>query len=99
MAIPVHISADSTVDLSPELVERFGITVLPMLVTLDGEAVEMPSGFDEFSPLADRDYSDVSDDARGNAERLEQAMTAAGFRGYHQEWWHYSDTTDYPVIQ
>ena len=37
MAIPVHISADSTVDLSPELVERFGITVLPMLVTLDGD--------------------------------------------------------------
>ena len=37
MAIPVHICADSTVDLSPELVERFGITVLPMLVTLDGD--------------------------------------------------------------
>ena len=37
MAIPVHISADSTVDLSSELVERFGITVLPMLVTLDGD--------------------------------------------------------------
>ncbi|MDY3282824.1 M15 family metallopeptidase [Dysosmobacter sp.] len=76
-----------------------GSTVDVTLVTLDGEAVEMPSGFDEFSPLADRDYSDVSDTARANAERLEQAMTAAGFRGYDKEWWHYSDTTDYPVIQ
>ena len=69
------------------------------LVTLDGDAVEMPSGFDEFSLLADRDYSDVSAAARANAERLEQAMTAAGFRGYGKEWWHYSDTTDYPVVQ
>ena len=76
-----------------------GNTVDVTLVTLDGEEVEMPSGFDEFSALADRDYSDVSDTARANAERLEQAMTAAGFRGYDQEWWHYSDTTDYPVIQ
>lgn len=76
-----------------------GNTVDVTLVTLDGEAVEMPSGFDEFSPLADRDYSDVSDDARANAERLEQAMTAAGFRGYDKEWWHYSDTVDYPVVQ
>ena len=76
-----------------------GNTVDVTLVTLDGEAVEMPSGFDEFSPLADRDYSDVSDVARANAERLEQAMTAAGFRGYDKEWWHYSDTTDYPVVQ
>ena len=76
-----------------------GNTVDVTLVTLDGEAVEMPSGFDEFSPLADRDYSDVSDTARANAERLEQAMTAAGFQGYDKEWWHYSDTTDYPVVQ
>ena len=69
------------------------------LVTLDSEPVEMPSGFDEFSALADRDYSDVSPTARSNAELLEQAMTAAGFRGYSKEWWHFSDTTDYPVIQ
>lgn len=76
-----------------------GNTVDVTLVTLDGGDVEMPSGFDEFSPLADRDYSDVSDAARENAERLEKAMTDAGFQGYSKEWWHYSDTTDYPVIQ
>ncbi len=76
-----------------------GNTVDVTLVTLDSEPVEMPSGFDEFSALADRDYSDVSPTARSNAELLEQAMTAAGFRGYSKEWWHFSDTTDYPVIQ
>ena len=46
-----------------------------------------------------RDYSNVSDTARANVERLEQAMTAAGFQGYAKEWWHFTDTTDYPMIQ
>lgn len=73
-----------------------GNTVDVTLVRADGTAVEMPSGFDDFSALADRDYRDVSTDAAENAHLLEQAMEAAGFRGYGGEWWHYSDTTDYP---
>ena len=32
-----------------------------------------------------------------NARLLESAMTAAGFRPYSAEWWHYSDTQSYPV--
>ena len=43
-----------------------GNTVDVTLTDLDGNAVEMPSGFDDFSPLADRDYSDVSPDAAAN---------------------------------
>lgn len=76
-----------------------GNTVDVTLVTADGLPVVMPSGFDEFSPLGDRNYADVSAAARQNAERLEAAMTAAGFRGYAGEWWHYTDETDYPVIR
>ena len=34
----VRISADSTCDLSPELVERFGITIIPLTVTCDGKS-------------------------------------------------------------
>ena len=75
-----------------------GNTVDITLVRSDGSAVEMPSDFDEFSPLADRDYSDVSQTAADNAILLEQAMTAAGFTGYSGEWWHYSDTVSYPVV-
>ena len=74
-----------------------GSTVDLTLVTLDGEPVEMPTGFDDFTALADRDYSDVSDEAAANARLLEDAMTAAGFKPYSAEWWHYSDTDSYPV--
>ena len=75
-----------------------GNTVDITLVTLDGGAVEMPSGFDEFSALADRDYSDVSETAAQHASLLEQTMTDAGFIPYSGEWWHYSDSVQYEVV-
>ena len=74
-----------------------GNTVDITLVTLDGEPVEMPTDFDDFTAMADRDYSDVGEEAAANARLLEDAMTAAGFKPYSAEWWHYSDTTSYPV--
>lgn len=74
-----------------------GNTVDVTLVTADGAGVEMPTGFDDFSTLADRDYSDATDAARENALILEQAMTEAGFEPYWGEWWHYSDSVSYPV--
>ena len=37
-----------------------GNTVDITIVSLSGEKVEMPSGFDDFTKKADRDYSDVS---------------------------------------
>ena len=76
-----------------------GNTVDVTLVRADGTEIEMPSAFDEHSALADRDYSDVSQTAKANALLLENAMTAGGFQGYSGEWWHYSDSTDYPVIR
>ena len=74
-----------------------GNTVDITLVTLDGEPVEMPTDFDDFTAMADRDYSDVGEEAAANARLLEEAMTAAGFKPYSAEWWHYSDTASYPV--
>ena len=73
-----------------------GGTVDITLVSLDGSPVEMPSGFDEFSPLADRDYSDVSPAAAEHARILERAMVVAGFVPYAGEWWHYADSDAYP---
>ncbi len=61
----------------------------------DGELCEMPSGFDEYSALGDRNYADVSAEAASNSRLLEQVMTAAGFTGYFGEWWHYGDNTGY----
>ena len=74
-----------------------GSTVDITLVTLDGDPVEMPTDFDDFTAMADRDYSDVSEEAAANAGLLEEAMTVAGFKPYSAEWWHYSDTESYPV--
>ena len=74
-----------------------GNTVDVTLTDRSGNAVEMPSGFDDFSPLADRDYSDVPAEAAAHAQLLEEVMTACGFRPYSGEWWHFSDTDEYPV--
>lgn len=63
------------------------------------EEIEMPTGFDDFTAKADRDYSDVSKKAAENSALLEMVMTECGFTGYSGEWWHYSDTTEYPVIK
>ena len=77
----------------------FGNTVDLTIVQADGTAVEMPSGFDEFTAAADRDYSDVPETAAANAVVLEQIMERFGFTGYSGEWWHYSDTIRYELKQ
>lgn len=69
------------------------------IVYKDGGEVLMPTDFDDFSEKADRDYSDVSDDAAENARTLETIMEEAGFIGYKAEWWHYSDTDGYDIIR
>lgn len=74
-----------------------GNTVDVTLVYADGTAVTMPTGFDDFSTLADRDYNDCTPEAAENARLLEQIMTQCGFKGYYGEWWHFTDTTAYPV--
>lgn len=74
-----------------------GNTVDITLVDSDGNELEMPTGFDDFSALADRDYRDASADAAENARILEQVMKQHGFKGYSAEWWHYTDTTAYEV--
>ena len=74
-----------------------GGTVDITICTSDGAPMEMPSEFDEFSALADRDYSDVSAGAAANAEKLERLMDAAGFDGYYAEWWHYTDRAGYEI--
>lgn len=76
-----------------------GNTVDITLVTLDGDPVEMPTEVDVFSPLADRDYSDVSEEAARNAMILQNAMVDAGFKTSSMEWWHYYDTVSYPVAK
>jgi D-alanyl-D-alanine dipeptidase len=76
-----------------------GNTVDVTVVKLDQTPVEMPTEFDDFSKKADRNYDDVSEAAKGNAQILEDIMKECGFEPYSAEWWHFTDTDNYEVIQ
>lgn len=67
------------------------------LADATGALLEMPSGFDDFSERADRDYSDCSAEAAEHACLLQEVMEGCGLVGYSGEWWHFSDGVDYPV--
>lgn len=76
-----------------------GNTIDVSIMKLDGTCIEMPSEFDDFSTKADRNYEDVSNEAKNNVELLENVMKTYGFKGYFNEWWHYSDEIKYEVIK
>ena len=62
-----------------------------------GELLEMPTAFDSFTALADRDYSDCTPAAASNASLLENTLKNCGFKPYRAEWWHFSDTDHYEI--
>ena len=74
-----------------------GFAVDVTLVDSQGREVEMPTGFDDFSAQADRDYSDCTPIQREQAQLLESVMEKHGFSGYQGEWWHFNDTQKYDV--
>ena len=65
-----------------------------------GEALPMPSGYDEFSERAHPDYSGGTADETANRELLRSVMEAEGFSVYQFEWWHfdYKDAERYPLL-
>ena len=65
-----------------------------------GEAVAMPSRFDDFSERAYPTYSGGDATARAHRDRLRAAMEREGFFVYPSEWWHfdYKDWADYPIL-
>lgn len=67
------------------------------LVDAEGNELEMPTEFDDFSGKADRNYTDATPEAAANAKLLEETMEKYGFKGYYGEWWHFNDTDTYPV--
>lgn len=74
-----------------------GFAVDLTIVDANGNELEMPTEFDDFSGKADRNYSDVSEIGKQNSLLLESIMQKHGFQGYYGEWWHYNDTTRYEV--
>ena len=65
-----------------------------------GEALPMPSDFDEFGPRARHGAAGVPAEARRHAETLKAALTAAGFDSLDDEWWHYRDpdAKNWPIL-
>ncbi len=70
-----------------------GSSVDVTLVDSQGNELQMPTGFDEFSARAHRDYRNLPQQVIQNRELLETLMTKAGFIPLPQEWWHYDDKT------
>jgi len=72
---------------------------LTLFEVATGQAVEMPSGFDEFSPRAYADYPGGTSRSRACRTLLRQAMEAQGFAANPSEWWHFDhgDWRRYPL--
>lgn len=66
----------------------------------DGMLVEMPTGFDDFSEKAHRDYMGATETAVANRARLQSYMENVGFVGLSNEWWHFDFTgwEQFPVM-
>lgn len=77
-----------------------GTAVDVTLVDQDGDELPMPSGFDDFSERAHRDYAGGTEEQRKNRALLERVMAANGFIPYPYEWWHFdlNNWEAYPVL-
>jgi D-alanyl-D-alanine dipeptidase len=81
-------------------VHNRGAAVDITLVDKNGKEISMPTDFDGFTKLADKNYSDVDKEKVKNAKLLESIMLAYGFESIYTEWWHFDDKDwkNYAVI-
>lgn len=66
-----------------------GVAVDLTLVDGEGVALDMGTGFDDFTPLSHHGATDISLEAQANRHLLMGIMTTAGWDFYRNEWWHY----------
>jgi zinc D-Ala-D-Ala dipeptidase len=66
-----------------------GAAVDLTLIDASGKELPMPSGFDDFSEKARRDYTGGDKTALDNSKHLEAAMAKQGFEPLPTEWWHF----------
>lgn len=66
-----------------------GVAVDLTLIDGAGRALDMGTGFDEFTPLSHHGARRVSAAAQRNRLLLLGLMTEAGWDFYRNEWWHY----------
>ena len=65
-----------------------------------GEAVTMPSGYDEMTERAHPNYKGGTPEQTRHRELLRKAMESEGFEVYQFEWWHFDhkDWKKYPIM-
>jgi D-alanyl-D-alanine dipeptidase len=65
-----------------------------------GNALKMPSEYDEFTERAHPDYKCATPEAQQNRDLLRSVMEEEGFKVYENEWWHfdYKDWQLYPIL-
>lgn len=70
------------------------------LVDKEGNELEMPTGFDDFTEKAARDYANHSPEAKKNMDYMTRVMVNCGFKGIRTEWWHFDDVdaNNYPLL-
>ncbi|MCA9396107.1 MAG: M15 family metallopeptidase [Candidatus Omnitrophica bacterium] len=68
-----------------------GAAVDCTIVKLSGEAVEMPSEYDEFSERSYHNYP-AQEPMKTHRKILRDAMVQSGFTTISKEWWHYDDS-------
>ena len=66
-----------------------GITVDVTLCDMEGNELDMPTGFDDFSTRANSDSTDATEEQLANRELLNRIMSEAGFKRSKLEWWHF----------
>jgi D-alanyl-D-alanine dipeptidase len=73
---------------------------LTLIDAKSGEALDMGTEFDAFTPLSYHGDTQVSETAQRNRFLLLGLMSAAGWDFYSREWWHYQlfDARRYPVL-
>lgn len=76
---------------NPNRSHELGVSLDVTLCDLEGNELNMQSGFDDFSERAHRDYKRTEEQEKYYND-LNEAMLEAGFSGYINEWWHYDDT-------
>lgn len=77
-----------------------GCAVDLTLVDSQGNELDMGTAFDDFSPKAHRNYTNLPPNIVANRKILEDALTDQGFIGIHHEWWHfdYQGWQNYPLL-
>lgn len=68
-----------------------GIAIdLTIINVQTGRALDMGTGFDNFSDTAHHTFTQLPEEILQNRELLKSTMGKYGFNAYAEEWWHYS---------